>query len=488
MKSSFQANVELRPVTPPRLFIGGRWMEGEAAVELALVDPATGKTIADFTGISPRQIQAAIDAAARAFPAWAATPSVERAGILRAAAARMRDRVDEIARVLTLEQGKPISESRGEVLSACEIFEWNADEGRRLYGRIVPPHVANTAQHVWQEPVGPVAAFTPWNFPALTPARKISGALAAGCTCVIKPAEETPLTCLAIAAALAEAGLPPGVLNVVFGDAGVISNALLESPAIRKISFTGSTRVGRMLAERAGRALKKATLELGGHAPVIVFDDADLDLAVSQVASLKYRNAGQICISPTRFLVQEGVFGPFLERFQAYAGGLRVGPGLEERTQMGPLANKRRATAIGELVEDAIAAGAGFAAPLCPPPVGGWYSPPTVLSRVPLQARIMNEEPFGPVAVVNSFKECGEATVEANRLPFGLSAFVFTRSLATAQIAASAIESGMVAVNTAKVAWPELPFGGVKDSGSGSEGGIEGLRGYTVTKSVSLAW
>jgi succinate-semialdehyde dehydrogenase/glutarate-semialdehyde dehydrogenase len=361
------------------------------------------------------------------------------------------------------------------------------DEGRRLYGRIVPARARDSAQHVLREPVGPVAAFTPWNFPATTPARKISGALAAGCTCVIKPAEETPLTCLAIAAALADAGLPDGVLNVVFGDAAAISHALLESPAIRKISFTGSTRVGRMLAEHAGRTLKKATLELGGHAPVVVFDDADMDRAVAQVVALKYRNAGQICISPTRFVVQEKAFGEFAERVQAYAGGLRVGPGLEEKTQMGPLANRRRAQAIGELVEDAL--GAGSRATSGAKPGGsGWFHAPTVLSDVPVRARIMNEEPFGPVAVVNRFARFEDAIAEANRLPFGLSAFVFTRDLATAQRAAAAIESGMVSINTGKVAWPETPFGGVKDSGSGSEGGSEGLEGYTVTKSVSLAW
>jgi succinate-semialdehyde dehydrogenase/glutarate-semialdehyde dehydrogenase len=304
---------------------------------------------------------------------------------------------------------------------------------------------------------------------------------------VIKPAEETPLTCLALAAALADAGLPDGVLNVVFGDPAAISHALLESPAIRKISFTGSTRVGRMLAEHAGRMLKKATLELGGHAPVVVFDDADIERAVAQVVSLKYRNAGQICISPTRFVVQEKAFGEFAERVQAYAGGLRVGPGLEEKTQMGPLANERRARAIGDLVEDAL--GAGSRASSGTKPGGrGWFHAPTVLTDVPQRARIMNEEPFGPVAVVNRFASFEDAIAEANRLPFGLSAFVFTRDLATAQRAAAAIESGMVSINTGKVAWPETPFGGVKDSGSGSEGGSEGLEGYTVTKSVSLAW
>jgi len=478
---------DARPLSPPRLFINGKHMEGESATELALVDPATGAPLAAFRGASGPQVQAAIDAAARAFPAWAATPAHERAAILRGAAARLRQRVEDIARVMTLEQGKPLAESRGEVLSSCEIFEWNADEGRRLYGRIVPARARDTAQHVLREPVGPVAAFTPWNFPATTPARKISGALAAGCTCVIKPAEETPLTCLALAAALADAGLPDGVLNVVFGDAAAISHALLESPAIRKISFTGSTRVGRMLAEHAGRTLKKATLELGGHAPVVVFDDADLERAVAQVVSLKYRNAGQICISPTRFVVQEKAFGPFVERFHAYAGALRVGPGLEEKTQMGPLANERRAQAIADLVEDALGAGSR-ATTGSKPGGGGWFQAPTVLTDVPVRARIMNEEPFGPVAVVNPFDTFEAAIAEANRLPFGLSAFVFTRDLATAQRAAAAIESGMVSINTAKVAWPETPFGGVKDSGSGSEGGAEGLDGYTVTKSVSLAW
>ena len=472
----------------PKLFIDGAWVEGEGEHEITVVDPATGGTLATARGASARQVQAAIDAAGRSFAQWSATPAAERAAILRAAAALLRQRADEIARVMTLEQGKPLAEARAEILSSCEIFEWNADEGRRLYGRLVPSRTATVSQEVRREPVGPVAAFTPWNFPATTPARKISGALAAGCTCVIKPAEETPLTCLALARALAEAGLPAGVLGVVFGDAPAISRQLLDSPVIRKISFTGSTRVGRMLAEHAARTLKKATLELGGHAPVIVFEDADLDRAVAPMYALKFRNAGQICISPTRFIVHEKVMAPFVERFSAYARSLKVGPGVDPQTQMGPLANARRAQSIDALLDDARAAGATVAASGAAPSGTGWFRPATVLTGVPLSARIMNEEPFGPVALVNPFKTFDEALKEANRLPFGLSAFAFSRDLATAQRAANAIASGMVAINTAKLAWPETPFGGVNDSGSGSEGGIEGLEGYTVVKSVSLGW
>jgi succinate-semialdehyde dehydrogenase / glutarate-semialdehyde dehydrogenase len=484
--------VSALPITPaadiqPQLLIAGRWVDGEGA-ENALFDPATGTRFATYRGASMAQVDAAIAAAQAAFAGWRATPAAERSAILRRAAALLRERLEEIARTMTREQGKPLVESRGEMAATCEILEWNAEEGRRLYGRIIPPRGADQEQLVLREPVGPVAAFTPWNFPATTPARKISGALAAGCTCVIKPAEETPLSCIAIGRALADAGLPAGVLSIVYGDAAAISNRLLESPVIRKISFTGSTRVGRLLAEHAGRTLKKATLELGGHAPVVVFEDADLELAVSLTAALKYRNAGQICISPTRFHVHESVMPEFLQRFTAYAKQLRVGHGLESGTTMGPLANPRRQQALGSLVDDAVGRGARMVAGATSVPANGWFFPPTVIEGGALDARIMSEEPFGPVAVIRPFKTFDEAMTEANRLPFGLASYVFSKGLRNARRAAAAIEAGMVAVNSVRVAWPETPFGGVKDSGSGSEGGSEGLEGYTVVKSVSLGW
>ncbi|QJR12275.1 Alpha-ketoglutaric semialdehyde dehydrogenase 1 [Usitatibacter rugosus] len=474
-------------VPKPQLYIDGKWVEGESTIEIAIVDPATGATLAKGRGASDAQVDAAAAAAARAFAAWAAMPAYDRGQILRSAAAKLRANADELARVMTLEQGKPFAEAKAEILGSCEIIEWNADEGRRLYGRLVPSRQSNVQVQVVHEPVGPVAAFTPWNFPMTTPVRKITGSLAAGCTCVIKPAEETPLTCLAIVRALEESGLPAGVLNVVYGDAAAISTRLIDNPAIRKISFTGSTRVGRMLAEHAGRMLKKATLELGGHAPVVVFEDADLERAVPQIMALKYKNAGQICISPTRFIVHEKIFAPFVERFANTATSLKVGPGLDEKTTMGPLANGRRATAITSLIDDAVKAGATIAAQGSAPE-GGHFRGPTVLTKIPLTARVMTEEPFGPLALVNSFKTFDEAMAEANRLPYGLASYVFTRDLANAQRSAAAIESGMVAFNSARVAWPEAPFGGVKDSGSGSEGGSEGLEGYTVTKTVSLSW
>ncbi len=473
-------------VSAPRLFIDGAWVAGEGTAEVSIVDPATGRPRAKARGASSAQVERAIAAAARAFRGWAATSAFDRANILRRAAGLIRQRADEIARVMTLEQGKPFAEARGEVLSCAEIFEWNADEGRRLYGRIIPPRAPNLSQQVTLEPVGAVAAFTPWNFPGTTPARKISGALAAGCTCVLKPAEETPLTAIALATALAESGLPAGVLNLVFGDVNAISRQLLESPAIRKISFTGSTRVGRMLAQQAAKTLKKATLELGGHAPVVIFEDADLEKAVPQVFALKYRNAGQICIAPTRFLVHEKVYAAVLEKIEGYARGLKVGAGLEPGTQMGPLANARRPAALDALIEDAQRAGATVTAGSAP--AGGNFRAPLVVSGIPTTARIMNDEPFGPVALVNAFRTFDEAIAEANRLPFGLASYVFTRDLANAQRAAAAIEAGMIAINTPKVTWAETPFGGVKDSGMGSEGGVEGLEGYTVVKSVSLAW
>lgn len=468
------------------MLVGGEWVEGEAQT-FTLSDPATAQVFEEYRGASPAQVAAALDSAEAASPRWSATPARERRALLRDAAARLAGRIAPLAALLTREQGKPLAEARGEWQAAIDTLIWYADEAVRAYGRLVPAREDGVQQAVQREPIGPVAAFAPWNFPALTPMRKIAAALAAGCPCIIKPAEETPLSTLAIAAALREAGLPAGVLNVVYGDAPAIAAALIESPIVRKVSFTGSTPVGKALAARAGAHAKPLTLELGGHAPVVVFEDADLDLAVRQACAGKFRNAGQICVAPTRFIVHEAVHDTFVAKLGAYAQALRIGPGDQDGTQLGPLANARRIAHMASLLDDARAGGARVT-------TGrkhdgpGFFWPATVLHDLAPDARILHEEPFGPLAPCVSFGDFDEAMRIANGVPFGLAAYLFTRSLDTAHRAASTLRAGMVGVNTTRVSLPELPFGGVGESGYGREGGMEGLEPYLVTKSVSLAW
>ncbi|CAG9269955.1 NAD-dependent succinate-semialdehyde dehydrogenase [Paraburkholderia unamae] len=470
----------------PHMFIGGAWTAGEGH-PLVLRDPATAQPFAEYRGASSAQVAQALDRADAAFPRWAATPARERRALLRDAAARLVERMTPLAAQLTREQGKPLAEAVGEWQAAVDTLIWYADEAVRAYGRLVPARQDGVQQGVQHEPIGPVAAFAPWNFPALTPMRKIGAALAAGCTCIIKPAEETPLSTLAIAQALREAGLPDGVLNVVYGDAPAIAAALIESPLIRKISFTGSTPVGKALAARAGAHAKPLTLELGGHAPVVVFDDADLDLVVRQAGAGKFRNAGQICVAPTRFIVHEAVHDAFVAKLGAYAQALQTGAGAHAGTQMGPLANARRVAHMAALVEDARAGGAVVTTGRTHDGPG-FFWPATVLHNLAPDARILHDEPFGPLAPCVRFGHFDEAMRIANGVPFGLAAYCFTRSLDTAHRAGNTLHAGMVGVNTTRVSLPELPFGGVGESGYGREGGVEGLEPYRVTKSVSLAW
>jgi succinate-semialdehyde dehydrogenase / glutarate-semialdehyde dehydrogenase len=470
----------------PLMLIGGAWVAGEAQ-PFALTDPATAQVFAEYRGASPAQVAAALESADAAFPRWSGTPARERRALLRDAAARLTERIAPLAAQLTREQGKPLAEAVGEWQAAVDTLIWYADEAVRAYGRVVPARQDGVQQTVQREPIGPVAAFAPWNFPALTPMRKIAAALAAGCTCIIKPAEETPLSTLAIAGALREAGLPDGVLNVVYGDAPAIAAALIESPVVRKVSFTGSTPVGKALAARAGAYARPLTLELGGHAPVVVFEDADLDLVVRQAGAGKFRNAGQICVAPTRFIVHEAVYDAFVAKLGAYAQGLRIGAGTDAGTQLGPLANARRVAHMAALVDDARAAGAKIT-------MGrthdgrGFFWPATVLHDLAPDARILHDEPFGPLAPCVRFGNAEEAMRIANGVPYGLAAYCFTRSLDTAHRVSSALRAGMVGVNTTRVSLPELPFGGVGESGYGREGGVEGLEPYLITKSVSLAW
>jgi succinate-semialdehyde dehydrogenase/glutarate-semialdehyde dehydrogenase len=469
----------------PKLFIAGQWRDGSGGDTLPVLNPATGQTIAKLPVANRADLDEALAAVDAAFPVWKATSAYDRAKILKAAANLLRERSRYIGAVTTSEQGKPIAESSAEAFACADIFDWFAEEARRAYGRIVPSRHPGVRHMVFKEAIGPVAAFSPWNFPTTIPSRKIAAALAAGCPVIIKPAEEAPGSCLELARALDDAGLPKGVLNVVFGEPAEISSYLIASPVIRKISFTGSTAVGKHLARLAADGMKPSTMELGGHAPVIVFEDADVELAARLSAASKYRNAGQICIAPTRFYVHDSVHDAFASAFSAHAEAIRIGSGLAADTAMGPLANTRRVTAMGQFIEDAVDHGARVAAGGHGPGGPGNFWRPTILTDVPDSARIMNEEPFGPVAVTQRFSRFDEVVRQANRLPYGLAAYAYTRSARTSADVADALEAGMIGINFSVLTGPETPFGGVKESGHGSEGGIEGLEGYLVTKYVA---
>jgi succinate-semialdehyde dehydrogenase / glutarate-semialdehyde dehydrogenase len=405
--------------------------------------------------------------------------------VLRKTAELLRARADEIARILTLEQGKPIAEAKGEVLGSAQLFDWYAAEATRTYGRVL---VRPTGQRsiVIKQPVGVVATFSPWNFPIYLMAKKLSAALAAGCSVIAKPPEETPGCTTALARCLADAGLPKGVLQVVFGVPDTVSRHLIASPIVRKVSFTGSVPVGRHLAKLAGEGLKRVTMELGGHAPVIIFDDCDLEKTLDMVVPQKFRNAGQVCVSPTRFYVQSSIYDAFIDGFAKRTALVKTGSGLDANTKMGPLANIRRPAAIGALVEDARAKGARVV-------TGGergtegFFFQPTLLADVPDSADIMSNEPFGPVAVSARFDTFDEVIERANRLPVGLAAFAFTENGRRANLLGDALETGMVGINTFTISVADAPFGGIKDSGFGSEGGPEGLDSYMNTKAIHQA-
>lgn len=469
----------------PKLFIAGVWrMAGDGATQPVL-NPATGETIGDLPVADEADLDEALAAADAGFKVWRKTSAYDRARILHDAARLMRERSRYIGSVSTTEQGKPLAESSAEAMACADIFDWFAEEARRAYGRIVPSKHPGVRHMVFKEPIGPVAAFSPWNFPTTIPSRKMAAALAAGCSVIIKPAEEAPGSCLELARCLDDAGLPKGVLNVVFGVPADISTYLIASPVIRKVSFTGSTVVGKHLARLAADGMKPTTMELGGHAPVIVFEDADLDLAVRLSAGSKYRNAGQICIAPTRFYVHDSLHDAFVEKFAAHANSLKLGAGMDPGTAMGPLANRRRLSAMGEFIGDAIGQGAKAAAGGEGLGGPGNFWQPTLLADVPNSARIMNEEPFGPVAVTQRFTSFDEVVEQANRLPYGLAAYAYTRSARTAADIGDALEAGMIGINFSILTGPETPFGGVKESGHGSEGGHEGLEAYLVTKYVA---
>ncbi|MEE9249833.1 MAG: NAD-dependent succinate-semialdehyde dehydrogenase [Alphaproteobacteria bacterium] len=467
------------------LYIDGQWCQGSTGQSEEVINPANEEVLGVLPHASAEDLDRALAAAQRGFKAWRATPAVERGKVLRRAAELMRERSERIATTMTLEQGKLLREARLEVEFAAGVFEWYAEEGKRAYGRIIPARLPGVRQMTIQEPVGPVAAFTPWNFPATTPARKIAGALAAGCSCIIKASEETPGTCVALVRACADAGLPPGVLNLVFGVPARVSEHLIPSPVIRKISFTGSIPVGKHLTKLAAEGMKRCTMELGGHAPVVVFDDADTDKAAEIAAAGKFRNAGQVCIAPTRMYVHEAVHDRFAKRFTDIAKHLTVGDGMDESTDMGPMANARRLAAMEEFVADARKHGARIVIGGSRIGNRGYFWAPTVLTDVPDDAMVMVKEPFGPIAPITRFADFDEVVERANRLPYALAAYAFTKSAKTATEISEALESGMVGVNHLGVAMPEAPFGGIKESGYGHECGIEGLEAYMQTKFIT---
>jgi len=462
-----------------QLFIDGAWQDAADGRTLAVRNPATEQVIGRVAHASRADLDRALAAVQKGFETWRGMTPAARGQIMRKAAELLRARAEPIAQMLTQEQGKPLAEARGETLAASEIIEWFADEGLRVYGRIVPSRGRpELRQMVLKDPVGPIAAFTPWNFPINQVVRKVGAALAAGCAMIVKAAEETPASPAELIRAFADAGLPPGVLNLVYGTPSEISDYLIAHPVIRKITFTGSTAIGKQLASLAGLHMKRATMELGGHAPVIVAEDADVALAVKTAGAAKFRNAGQVCISPTRFLVHRSVHDQFVAALLQHAQALRVGDGLAEGTQMGPLANARRVATMQDLTQDAVARGAALLAGGNRIGNTGNYWQPTVLDNVPLDARVCHEEPFGPIAAVRSFERLEDAIREANRLPYGLAAYAFTRSLKNADLLTRHIEAGMLWINTAATTSGEMPFGGIKDSGYGSEGGPEALEAY----------
>jgi succinate-semialdehyde dehydrogenase/glutarate-semialdehyde dehydrogenase len=469
-----------------RLFINGEWQDAADGRSLSVVNPATGQPIGRVAHAGKADLDRALAAAQQGFELWRNTPAFERSKVMRRAAGLMRDRADEIAGMLTQEQGKPLAEARTEAMASADIIEWFAEEGFRVYGRVVPSRNLATRQLVLKDPVGPVAAFTPWNFPINQAVRKMSAALATGCSIIVKAPEETPAAAAALVRAFADAGVPAGVIGLVYGEPAEISGYLIPHPVIRKITFTGSTPVGKQLAALAGRHMKRATMELGGHAPVIVAEDADIQLAVKAAGGAKFRNAGQVCISPTRFLVHESIRHEFASALVKHARGLKVGDGMTGDTQMGPLANPRRVTAMAEFTQDAVQRGAKVATGGERLGEVGNFWAPTVLMDVPLEARIFNDEPFGPMAAIRGFNTLDEAIAEANRLPYGLAGYAFTRSLKNAHLLAQRMEVGMLWINQPAAPWPEMPFGGVKDSGYGSEGGPEALEAYLHTRAVSI--
>lgn len=466
-------------------YINGAWVQPTSGKTQDVINPSTSISLGKLGHASKADLDTALAAAVGGFNTWRRVSAFERCKIMRKAADLLRSRVDHVANILSLEQGKLLAEAKLEILSSADVIDWFAEEGRRAYGRVIPARADGVRNTVIMEPVGPVAGFSPWNFPVLQAARKIGGALAAGCSIIIKCPEETPGSPIEFVKCFQDAGVPAGVVNLIYGNPAEISEYLIPSPVIRKISFTGSVPVGKQLSALAGLHMKRATMELGGHAPVLVFDDIESDGVATLLAGMKYRNAGQVCVSPTRFFLHDKVYDKFVAKFTDLARNIKVGDGQDPASKMGPLANPRRVNAMESILLDAQEKGAKVE-------IGGKrignegnFFEPTVLTDVPENARIMREEPFGPVAVMLRFNDTDDVLARANSLPFGLASYAFTKDAKTATKVADALDHGMVSINHFGIALPETPFGGVKDSGYGHEGGIEGLNAYLQTKFVS---
>lgn len=467
------------------LYINGEFISGDGRKMQNVINPATQDVLGQLPHASQADLDMALQAAEKAFASWKKSSPMDRSAILRKVAQLTRDRSKDIARNMTMDMGKPLAEALGEVVSCADHADWHAEECRRIYGRVIPPRHPDVRQLVLREPIGVCVAFTPWNFPYNQAIRKICAAIGAGCTIILKGPEDAPSAVMAIAQMFHDAGLPPGVLNIVWGAPDKVSDYLIRSPISRKVSFTGSVPIGKQLAALAGAHMKRVTMELGGHSPVLVFDDADIERAANMLAKFKIRNAGQVCVSPTRFYVQSKAYDKFLAKFVDVLKNIKVGNGMDEGVEMGPLAHERRVPAISKFVEDARQRGAEVV--LGGDPIGGkgFFFPPTVITGLKDDSMLMTQEPFGPIAPVVPFTDADEVIRRANSLPFGLSSYVFTNSLQTATKVSNALEAGMVNINHFGSALPETPFGGIKDSGIGSEGGLETFDGYLVTKFVT---
>lgn len=468
----------------PDLLIAGEWRRGGGEHHTTVVNPADGAPLDELALASATDLQDALRATEAAFEHWRQVPAHERCARLERGVARVREQTERIATLLTLEQGKPLAEARAECAMAADILKWFAEEARRVHGRVIPPRAPGTRMTVLKSPVGPVAAFSPWNFPLVLSARKLGGALASGCSIILKAAEETPASVAAMVDCLNQE-LPPGVLQLVYGVPHEVSQTLIQSPVIRKVSFTGSVGVGRLLGRLAGENLKRITLELGGHAPVIVCEDADLQRMVPMMVAHKFRNAGQACLAPTRFYVARRLYGDFLDAFGDAARTLALGAGMDPATRMGPVASQRRQLAVRELIARSQAAGARAIASNAPD--RGFFVAPTLLADVPSHAPVMQEEPFGPVACAVPFDRLDEAIALANHNPYGLAGYLFTDSAKAIHTVSERLEVGSLAVNSPAVSVPEAPFGGVKDSGHGSESGIEGMEAFLDTRFLHCA-
>jgi succinate-semialdehyde dehydrogenase/glutarate-semialdehyde dehydrogenase len=468
-----------------QLLIGGVWRDATGGRTIDVLDPATAEVIGRVAHADKSDLEQAALGAAAGFEVWRSMSAWERFGVMRKAAALLRERAQDIGRIMTREQGKPVAQAVIEIMVAADVIEYFGEEGRRLNDELIPARVRDVEQRVLRRPVGVVAAFTPWNFPINQIARKLGAALGAGCAVIVKAPEDTPASPAELIRCFCDAGMPAGAVTLVYGNPAEISEYLIAHPVVRKISFTGSTPVGKHLASLAGAQMKPVTMELGGHGPVIICPDADLDAAAERLAAAKFRNAGQVCIAPTRFLLHRDIAPTFLEKFKAQVSALKIGNGLQDGVTMGPLVSERRVKALTELVEDAREKGAELWQPDTPLPNTGFFFPPTLVSKPTLAMRLMNEEPFGPIVIVDEFTELADAVREANRLPYGLAAYVYTRNERTERLLGEALEAGMVAVNHHGIGAPEAPFGGVKDSGYGTEGGPDALKAHTIIKLVS---